>query len=135
VALTVDQVLGVVAPSYVGDARVSAATSIATSTVAGYSCLVGDTRVRALAYLVAHLLCIGDRQQAAANAGGAGSVVVGGVTAQSAGQVSQSYGMLGSSSSEGAYTGDDVYRTTPGGMMWLALRDGLPCARAVGWAR
>lgn len=133
-ALTVAGVLGVVAPSYVNDARVDAATSMAISVVAGYSCLVGDTRIRALAYLVMHLLCIGDREQAAANGGNAGGVVVGGVTAQSAGGVSQSYGMLGQAGS-GGYFGDDAYRTTPGGLEWLALRQGLPCARAVGWAR
>lgn len=132
--VTVDDVLGVVAPSYVGDPRVTAATQIATSVVAGYSCLLGPTRVRALAYLVAHLLCMGDRQQAAASAGGAGSVVLGGVTSQSAGSVSQSYGMIGGSGSSGYYA-DDEYRTTPGGLAWLSLRGGLPCARAVGWSR
>jgi hypothetical protein len=133
-ALTVAGVLGVVAPSYAADPRVEVATSMAASVVAGYSCLVGDTRIRALAYLVMHYLCLGDREQAAANGGSGGGVVVGGVTAQSAGGVSQSYGMLGASGS-GGYFADDAYRTTPGGLEWLGLRQGLPCARAVGWAR
>ena len=132
--LTVAEMLAVIAPSYATDPRVPAATQIATSVVAGYTCLVGLTRVRALAYLVAHELTLGDRQAQAAEAGSGAGVVLGGVTQQSAGQVSQSYGVIGQGGSD-AYYGDDVYRTTPGGMQWLALRQGLPCARSVGWAR
>lgn len=133
-ALTVADVLGVFAPSYVGDSRITVATTMATAQIVGLTCLLGDLRTMATAYLVAHALTMGDRQQAAADAGGAGGVAVGGVTAQAAGGVSQSYGSLGATGAGGWYA-DDVYRTTPGGLEWLRIRESLPCARAIAWAR
>lgn len=134
-ALTVAQVLGVIAPSYAADSRVTVATTMAATEIAGlYPCLVGDLRTRAIAALVEHYLCRGDREQAAADGGGGGGVVIGGVTSQAAGGLSQSYGVVGSAGN-GSWFSDDSLRTTPGGMEWLRIRGGLPCAQAVGWAR
>lgn len=133
-ALTVADVLAVIAPSYAADPRVPTAAQMATQVLVGYlACLTGDALATAQARLVAHYLTLGDRQAAAAAGGDAGGVVVGGVTSQSAGGVSQSYGAIGSGG--GGYYADDTYRTTPHGLAWLAQRDALPCARRVGWAR
>lgn len=119
---TQTEMLQAFAPEFVGDTRIALALSLAAQQMAT-SAVWGNVYDQAVAYLAAHLLTSWGPLAGSGSGGGAGGVA-GPVTSESAGDVSRSYGSVGSGVSGGLSVSDAMLAATRYGQQYIALRRG-----------
>lgn len=110
------------APEFVGDSRIALALELAAEQM-GTSAIWGNVYDQAVAYLAAHLLT-GWSPAAGSGSSSAAGGTAGPVTAESAGDVSRSYGSSVSGVAGGVSLSDALLATTSHGRAFLGLRKG-----------
>ncbi len=121
----VADMMPVIASQFTGDTRIDAVATLAASRVT--SSTFGNRYVEAMTQLTAHILTMLDRGAAQAAAGSA--VSVGSVTAESAGDLSVSYGGIANAPALITSLVDAELAQTPYGLAFLATRNSRVAAR------
>lgn len=128
-AKTVDELGEALAAAMYADARWDTFVEVARGQVKASKW--GARYNLGVAYLAAHLTWEAIQADAAADDAGAGATAGASVTSRGAGDLSESYGDLASSSSTGALSAEDaLYMGSTWGRAFVRLRRGLAAGRA-----
>lgn len=122
----VADLMPVVASQFTTDTRIDAVAALAAMRVTAST--FGTRYVEAMTQLTAHILTLLDR--AATQAAAGGTVAVGAVTSESAGDLSVSYGGVANVAAIVSTAVDAELAQTPYGLAFMAIRNSRVAARA-----